>query len=93
MSTVLYIHGFASAGSSGTAIVMRNLLYSHGVQVVSPDVPTSPLEAQKMLQELVGQLHPDLIVATSMGHAHSRSKAWDAGNSATSERTEPRTSR
>lgn len=67
MPTVLYIHGFASAGSSGTAIVMRNLLYSHGVQVVSPDVPTSPLEAQKMLQELVGQLHPDLIVAISMG--------------------------
>ena len=67
MPTVLYIHGFASAGSSGTAIVMRNLLYSHGVQVVSPDVPTSPLEAQKMLHELVEQLHPDLIVATSMG--------------------------
>lgn len=67
MPTVLYIHGFASAGSSGTAIVMRNLLYHHGVQVVSPDVPTSPLEAQKMLHELVGQLHPDLIVGTSMG--------------------------
>ena len=67
MPTVLYIHGFASAGSSGTAIVMRNLLYHHGVQVVSPDVPTSPLEAQKMLHGLVGQLHPDLIVGTSMG--------------------------
>lgn len=67
MPTVLYIHGFASAGSSGTAIVMRNLLYHHGVQVVSPDVPTSPLEAQKMLHELVEQLHPDLIVGTSMG--------------------------
>lgn len=67
MQTVLYIHGFASAGSSGTAIVMRNLLYHHGVQVVSPDVPTSPLEAQKMLHELVEQLHPDLIVGTSMG--------------------------
>lgn len=67
MPTVLYIHGFASAGSSGTAIVMRNLLYPHGVQVVSPDVPTSPLEAQRMLHGMVDELRPDLIVGTSMG--------------------------
>ncbi len=67
MPTVLYIHGFASAGSSGTAIVMRNLLYPHGVQVLSPDVPTSPLEGQEMLHRLVDDTHPDLIVGTSMG--------------------------
>ena len=56
---VLYLHGFASAGSTGTATTMRNMLYPLGVNVVSPDIPTSPLEAQKMLKEL--------IVATSMG--------------------------
>lgn len=67
MLKVLYIHGFASAGSSGTAIVMRNMLYPHGVQVLSPDVPTSPLEAQEMLQSTVASQHPDLIVGTSMG--------------------------
>ncbi|MGN0234154.1 MAG: YqiA/YcfP family alpha/beta fold hydrolase [Bacteroidaceae bacterium] len=67
MSAVLYIHGFASAGSSGTAIVMRNMLYPHGVQVISPDVPTSPLQAQKMLHQLVQEIHPKLIVGTSMG--------------------------
>ena len=67
MPTVLYIHGFASAGSSGTAIVMRNLLYPHGVQVLSPDVPTSPLQAQQMLRQLATDVHPDLIVGTSMG--------------------------
>lgn len=67
MPAVLYIHGFASAGSSGTAIVMRNMLYTHGVQVISPDVPTSPLLAQQMLRQLVQDLHPALIVGTSMG--------------------------
>ena len=67
MPAVLYIHGFASAGSSGTAIHMRNMLYPHDVQVISPDVPTSPLQAQKMLKQLAQELSPQLIVATSMG--------------------------
>lgn len=64
---VLYIHGFASAGSSGTATQMRNHLYPKGVQVLSPDVPVEPLEAVAMLQKLVAEEQPDLIVATSMG--------------------------
>ena len=67
MPAVLYIHGFASAGSSGTAIHMRNMLYPHDVQVISPDVRTSPLQAQKMLKQLAQELSPQLIVATSMG--------------------------
>jgi predicted esterase YcpF (UPF0227 family) len=64
---VLYIHGFASAGSTGSATQMRNHLYSKGVQVISPDVPVSPLEAISFLKDLVEKERPDLIVATSMG--------------------------
>lgn len=64
---VLYLHGFASAGSTGTATTMRNMLYPKGVSVVSPDIPVSPLEAQKMLKDLLAAEHFDLIVATSMG--------------------------
>lgn len=67
MNKVLYLHGFASAGSTGTATTMRNLLYGRDVSVVSPDIPVSPLEAQKMLSSLVQTEQPDLIVATSMG--------------------------
>lgn len=67
MMKVLYIHGFASAGSTGTATQMRNHLYSKGVQVESPDVPLDPLEAMTMLRALVADGKPDLIVATSMG--------------------------
>lgn len=64
---VLYIHGFASAGSTGSATQMRNHLYPKGVQVVSPDVPVDPLEAISFLKDLVNKEQPDLIVATSMG--------------------------
>ena len=67
MNKVLYLHGFASAGSTGTATVMRNLLYGRDVTVLSPDIPVSPLEAQKMLSAFVQSEQPDIIVATSMG--------------------------
>jgi len=67
MKRVLYIHGFASAGSTGTATNMRNALYPRNVEVISPDVPVMPLEALPFLQHTVAELQPDLIVGTSMG--------------------------
>ena len=67
MKKVIYIHGFASAGSTGSATQMRNHLYPKGVQVLSPDVPVDPLEAVSFLKAFVQQEQPDLIVATSMG--------------------------
>ena len=64
---LLYIHGFASAGSSGTATHLRNMLYEHDVEVLSPDVPVMPLEAIAFLRTTAEEINPDLIVATSMG--------------------------
>ena len=67
MKKILYIHGFSSAGSTGTATIMRNMLYEKDVRVVSPDVPVSPLEALQFLKGFVAQEQPDLIIGTSMG--------------------------
>ena len=67
MRSVLYIHGFASAGSSGTATHLRNMLYEHGVEVISPDVPVMPTEALSLLKQTVAELQPELIIGTSMG--------------------------
>lgn len=67
MKTLLYLHGFASSGATGTATSMRNALYEHGVQVIAPDIPVMPAEALPFLHQQVEQLQPDLIVATSMG--------------------------
>ena len=64
---VLYIHGFASAGSTGSATQLRNHLYAKGVQVLSPDIPVEPLRAINFLREYVAEHQPDLVVATSMG--------------------------
>lgn len=67
MKKILYIHGFSSAGSTGTATIMRNLLYEKDVRVVSPDVPVSPKEALAFLKEFAATEQPDLIIGTSMG--------------------------
>lgn len=67
MKKAIYLHGFASAGSTGTATTMRNLLYGRDVMVLSPDIPVSPLQAQQMLSDLVQTEQPDIIVGTSMG--------------------------
>ena len=64
---VLYIHGFASAGSTGSATQLRSHFYPKGVQVLSPDVPVEPLRAIAFLHDYVQEHQPDLIVATSMG--------------------------
>jgi predicted esterase YcpF (UPF0227 family) len=64
---VLYIHGFASAGSTGSATQLRNHFYPKGVQVLSPDVPVDPLRAIAFLRNYVMEHQPDLVVATSMG--------------------------
>lgn len=64
---VLYLHGFASAGSSGTATHLRNMLYELGGEVASPDIPVMPMEALPYLRQLVAEMQPDLIIGTSMG--------------------------
>lgn len=67
MKSILYLHGFASSGASGTATSMRTALYPHGVQVIAPDIPVLPAEALPFLRQQAKELQPDLIVATSMG--------------------------
>ena len=67
MKKILYLHGFAGSGASGTATSLRNALYEHGVQVIAPDIPVLPAEAIPFLCRQVEALQPDLIVATSMG--------------------------
>lgn len=67
MKTILYLHGFAGSGASGTATSMRNALYELQTQVIAPDIPLMPADAMTFLRQQVDTLQPDLIVGTSMG--------------------------
>ena len=80
MKKIVYLHGFSSAGSTGTATNLRNHLYAdYGVTVVSPDIPVSPAEAVPFIKKVIEEEKPDLIIGTSMGgmytelqHGHLR---------------------
>ena len=63
--TVLYVHGFASSGQSGTVTRLRQVLPE--ARVIAPDVPIHPEEAFALLQQVCQEEHPDLIIGTSMG--------------------------
>jgi len=62
---ILYLHGFASSGQTGTARTLRTLLPQ--TTVVSPDIPEDPHEAVRLLEETCAREQPDLIIGTSMG--------------------------
>lgn len=67
---ILYFHGFASSGATGTAELLRKLLPE--VEVVSPDIPVDPDEALTYLRQLCEQEKPDLIIGTSMGAMYAQ---------------------
>lgn len=62
---ILYVHGFASSGQSGTVTLLRTLLPS--ATVVAPDLPIHPSEALELLHGICEEEQPDLIVGSSMG--------------------------
>lgn len=67
---LIYFHGFASSGASGTVQLLRKLLPSG--QVIAPDIPVEPAEALPMLRQLVADEQPDVIVGTSMGGMYAQ---------------------
>lgn len=62
---ILYVHGFASSGSSGTVARIKELLPQ--AVVTAPDLPIHPAEAMELLEKTCREVQPDLIIGTSMG--------------------------
>ena len=62
---ILYVHGFASSGASGTVSRMRLLLPQ--AEVIAPDLPVDPFEARNLLRQVCAEDRPDLVIGTSMG--------------------------
>ena len=63
--TVLYVHGFASSGQSGTVSRLREVMPQ--ARVIAPDLPIHPQEAIDLLHQTCEQERPHLIIGTSMG--------------------------
>ena len=66
MSTsLLYIHGFASCGTSNKVTTLAEH-YGAG-HVVSPDLPIAPYRVIEYLKQLIEQRHFTLLVGSSLG--------------------------
>ena len=66
----MYVHGFASSGSSGTVMTLRR--HMTGWRVVAPDLPVDPFEALRLLRDMVEREQPDIVVGTSMGGMYTQ---------------------
>lgn len=62
---ILYCHGFASSGQSGTVKTLKLLLPK--AEIIAPDIPVEPSEAMFLLRQICKNEKPDLIIGTSMG--------------------------
>jgi predicted esterase YcpF (UPF0227 family) len=75
-SKILYLHGFASSGASGTVEILRKEFMGTNaadmVKVIAPDIPVDPKEALPFLKEIAEREQPNLIIGTSMGAMYAQ---------------------
>ena len=67
---MMYVHGFASSGRSGTVMNLRRSL--PGWRVIAPDLPVDPFEALELLRTIVKEEQPEIVVGTSMGGMYTQ---------------------
>ena len=67
---MMYVHGFASSGSSGTVMALRK--HMTGWEVIAPDLPVDPFEALGLLHNIVATENPEIVVGTSMGGMYTQ---------------------
>ena len=77
MKKMMYLHGFALSGTSGTVELLRREFWEKADEscrsvVVAPDIPLDPLAALPMLKELADRERPDLVIGTSMGGMYAQ---------------------
>jgi len=73
---ILYLHGFASSGASGTVEILRKEFLGTNdadrVTVIAPDIPVDPVEALPFVKNMARTEQPTLIVGTSMGAMYAQ---------------------
>ena len=65
MSKLLYIHGFASCGRGQKSAVLADFFGNKAV--LAPDLPSSPVEAVRLLSSLLDKEDIGLLVGSSLG--------------------------
>lgn len=58
---IIYLHGLSSSGNSNTANKLREFFPMDNV--ITPDIPVSPVEALTFLHDLVCNLFLSLVIS------------------------------
>lgn len=73
---ILYLHGFASSGASGTVALLRREYFDrrpyNKCAVIAPDIPVDAAEALPFIKDLADRECPDLVIGTSMGAMYAQ---------------------
>lgn len=70
MKKIVYFHGFASSGASGSVLLLRKHFITD--RILAPDIPLDPAEALPFLRDFCSKEQPDLIVGSSMGGMYAQ---------------------
>jgi len=65
MSKILYLHGFASCGEGNKSSELKNFFGADNV--VAPDLPPSPLDAIRMIEEILKATRFNVLAGSSLG--------------------------
>lgn len=68
--TLMYVHGFASSGSSGTVMALRRHLSEW--RVIAPDLPVDPFDSLSLLRSTIEKEEPEIVIGTSMGGMYTQ---------------------
>ena len=68
---IMYLHGFASSGLSGTVDILRKE-FGEDVEIIAPDIPVDPVDALPLLRQIAADSKPDLAIGTSMGGMYAQ---------------------
>jgi predicted esterase YcpF (UPF0227 family) len=65
MSKIIYLHGFASCGEGNKSATLKT--YFGKDRVVSPNLPSAPLDAIAFIEDMLNTSDFDLIIGSSLG--------------------------
>lgn len=69
-NVLIYFHGLGSSGNSSTVGLLRQQLPE--LEIIAPDIPTSPVQAIPYLRQLCIERQPALVMGTSMGAMYAQ---------------------
>ena len=71
MRKILFLHGFFASGQCVPALALKEA-FEGKAEVITPDLPTHPMEAVSFIRDLIDRERPDVLVGNSCGSFYAQ---------------------